>query len=656
MSTQPTNTTPATPRPETATRSLWRALARTAVLATLLTLALSATASAGTYVIENCPAAPAANSNAGAWTIFGSPQTDQATCSGGAGAYIGPLGTSMAPDTTAGVTIDVPDGSGITIRQANVWWEVPQASGATNFAIAATSAGAVQQAQTPLNNTSTPDQFTLPSTTTSLTLADYCSSDDGPTGCSFGAGENQILELLGAQLTLEDSTLPSGSATGGALAASGPLKGTQALAYSVADASSGVRLVKLLIDGTPVAENDYSERCPYENFLACPASISDTINWNTATVTDGQHSLEAIVQNAAQNTTVFYTSTITTNNAPTNTTPPTITPSQATIGTPLTAEPGSWSTPTGAGPLTYRYQWQDCNTEGNNCQAIPGGQTATYTPTASDAGHTLRALVTAADNDGATPATSSTTTAVLSIENRLGALPGPGTSTPINAGTSTTTTTTGGGTPNGTPATATASLYLAGPGTIVRSFARRALRLTGHLADSQSQPIAGAILEVLQQIAGTNTLTLIGHATTSPTGTFALTVPAGPSRLIEIAYRALSTDTSYTATAEVHETVRASAQLEITTLTQGPTGTIEISGKVAGPVPPQGTIVELLVHYLGHWEPFRDPRTNSHGHFHVEYQFQDAIGRFPFRIKIPAGQANYPYTSGYSNVVPVYTN
>ncbi len=638
-------TAPPTPHPNDRPRALWRAPARTAVLALLLALALASSAHAGSYVIDNCPAAPAGNANAGAWTIFGSPQADQATCAGGAGAFIGPLGGSMTPNTSAGVTITAPGGSGITIRQATVWWYVPQASGATTFAVAETNGGVVGGGTTPLDDISTPEELTLPSTTTSFTLTDYCSSDDGPTGCTFGAGENPILELLGSQLTLEDANLPSGSVTGGALAGTGTLSGTQALAYSVADANSGVRLVKLLLDGSQVAEKDYLERCPYEDFLACPASISDTISWNTATVPDGQHSLEAIVQDAAQNTSVFYTATITTNNAPTNTTAPAIVAtSQPVAGTALSAQPGSWSAPTGAGAITYSYQWQDCNSEAGDCQAIPGAQSPSYTPAASDLGHTLRVTVTAADNDGQSTATSTPSGVVLSASGSLGTLPGPGTSP-----------TSGVGAPNGTPAAETALITLDGSHTISRSFAKRAFTLTGRLTASQDNPISGATLEVLQQIAGTSTLTLIKHATTNAAGAFTVAIPAGPSRRIEIAYRAYTGDPGYTATASVAETVQAGVQLHVTTIVGGPNGTIVLSGHVSGPIPHQGALVQILVHWRGYWELIRNPRTNRQGTFHAAYQFQGDIGRFPFWAEVPSGQASFPYTVGYSNIVNVAT-
>ena len=208
----------------------------------------------------------------------------------------------MSPGATAGVQIGVPAGSGITITEAKIWWQVShQVSGADTFAIAADNDGAVGESQTPLA-TSQPNTFVLPSTTTELTLANYCSNRRCRRRVvrTFGSGENNILELYGAQLTLDDTTLPSGTVTGGALASSGTVSGTASISYQAADTSSGVRLVQLRVDGEPVAERDYITSCSYTDFQACPPSVSDTVSWNTATVADGEHRVELVVEDAAQ--------------------------------------------------------------------------------------------------------------------------------------------------------------------------------------------------------------------------------------------------------------------------------------------------------------------------------------------------------------------
>jgi hypothetical protein len=117
--------------------------------------------------------------------------------------------------------------------------------------------------------------------------------------------------------------------------------------------------------------------------------------------------------------------------------------------------------------------------------------------------------VTAADNDGTTTATSTTTS---TLENPLSPLPGQATSLPSGAATGTNTSPqiAGSGTPNGTPASETATLQINGPAPTTRTFGQHAFKLTGYFADqaitltgrlinSQSQPITDATLDVLQQ-------------------------------------------------------------------------------------------------------------------------------------------------------------
>jgi hypothetical protein len=286
-----------------------------AVLAALLALLMASNAHAGTYVINNCPSAPGANGNPGPWTVFGAPQNTRGSCTGGPGNWIGPEGGSMSPGELDGVQVVVPAGSGITIREARIWWVVPhQSSGADTFALASVNTGLVEESGTPKNSAITPDEWVLPSTTTELTLADYCSNDDAGNGCVFGGGENPDLELLGSQLTLADSNLPIGTVTGGALAGTGTLAGTESLTYNAQDSGSGVRLVQLLMGGRPVAQKDYLADCPYENFAACPPTVSDEIQWNTTAASNGTHELALRVVNAAGNASIVDEHTVTINN------------------------------------------------------------------------------------------------------------------------------------------------------------------------------------------------------------------------------------------------------------------------------------------------------------------------------------------------------
>ena len=97
-------------------------------------------------------------------------------------------------------------------------------------------------------------------------------------------------------------------------------------------------------------------------------------------------------------------------------------------------------------------------------------------------------------------------------------------------------------------------------------------------------------------------------------------------------------------------------RLSVTPQRTGSEGTITLTGRVLGPVPPQGVSVDMLVHYRGHWEPFRTPRTDAAGRFTVVYQLKGALGRFPFRAEVPPSQAGFSFGRGLSGVVDVVTD
>ncbi|HTZ65638.1 MAG TPA: hypothetical protein VMB51_16175 [Solirubrobacteraceae bacterium] len=545
------------------------------------------------------------------------------------------------------------------------------------------------------------DSWTLPQGARQWQADVFCSTDHSSPTCDF-ADTNAIPALSDITLTLQDNTPPSiVSATGGlasAAASNATVTGSQTLNFAGTDADSGVRSATLTLTPqngtTPYTHTwDFSAECAYDSWNACPTTQTvNTFALETAALKDDAYTVNLTVTDAANNTTTDDLGTITTHNAPTSTTPPTIlTPGQLAVGSTLSSQPGGWSAPAGAGTITYTYQWQDCDTQGNNCQSITGAQNPTYTTTTSDAGHTLRLLVNATNNDGTTT-TSSPPTTTIPAQEPSSTPPAPTTTNPVSTNTNTPTTTntantstsvatntpsstTGqagttspnsttppAGIPNGTSASNPAILQVNTPTTLTTYHTQKAFRLTGQLDTTLSTPIAYATLDVLQETIGSSTFSLIAHATTNAFGAFALTIPAGPSRTIKITYRALSNEPDYAATALIHENVNARIHLTIINPTTGrtlhhttPTGKITLTGHVEGPIPPQGTLVVLIVEYQGSWQPFRYTYTNANGTFRKTYQFKGAIGSFPFRARTPTGQADYPYSLGESNIVNVST-
>jgi hypothetical protein len=70
-------------------------------------------------------------------------------------------------------------------------------------------------------------------------------------------------------------------------------------------------------------------------------------------------------------------------------------------GQTLTASTGTWS-----GSPTYAYQWEECDSSGENCLPISGATASTYTLPTGYAGRTVVVEVTATNNAGSTSATS----------------------------------------------------------------------------------------------------------------------------------------------------------------------------------------------------------------------------------------------------------
>jgi hypothetical protein len=359
---------------------------------------------------------------------------------------------------------------------------------------------------------------------------------------------------------------------------------------------------------------------------------------DTAGVPDGTHTLKVTVIDAAQNSSVVYDATITTRNAPVSASPPSIGEAAVQTGETLTGQPGTWLAPARSGSIVYGYRWQSCDPSGAGCRAIPGAQSTSYTASAPDLGHSLRLLVTASNADGASTLASEPSAVVT-------ATAGVSTGPLLAQGTL--------GAPNGLRASQHARLQIHDPANVRRRYQQRAFTIHGVLTNEQGEAIEGASLEVIGRRAPLEHEVLLARIATAGDGTFTAKLPAGPSRRIVIGYRAFTGATQYSAKTTLTETIAAGVRLRVSPRRTAPGATITLSGWVAGPLPAHGVLVELLVHYRGAWEPFRDARTGAGGRFAVRYHFEGATGRFPFRAKVLGEQSGFPYATGLSRVVDV---
>lgn len=91
----------------------------------------------------------------------------------------------------------------------------------------------------------------------------------------------------------------------------------------------------------------------------------------------------------------------------------------ALVGETLTVLPGGWQSATA---LTFTYQWERCNQDGQECSTITGATSSTYTLTESDASGTVRAALSASNTSSLTSAPSQ---AVTVSQTALDQISGP---------------------------------------------------------------------------------------------------------------------------------------------------------------------------------------------------------------------------------------
>ena len=101
-------------------------------------------------------------------------------------------------------------------------------------------------------------------------------------------------------------------------------------------------------------------------------------------------------------------SAVVSDGAPVNTSAPTIV-GTVKQGETVTATSGTWS---GAGPITFTYQWRRCDTSGGGCRGTSSGQTRQLGT--EDVGHSIRVEVRARNPFGSNSATSAATGVVAS--------------------------------------------------------------------------------------------------------------------------------------------------------------------------------------------------------------------------------------------------
>ena len=237
-----------------------------------------------------------------------------------------------------------------------------------------------------------------------------CKNIEGANGETYEPSEHEAGDALRMLVTASDedesiskispATQPIASATAPALEKPPAISGT-ALAGQTLTTSSG----EWSSEGS-IAYAYQWERCEGEGL--CTAIEGATEDSYTLTSEDVNHTVVALITATGAEESSTGVSLSTASVEPEDLTrfsEPSIT-GVVQLGGTLSADPGIWS---GAGAISYAYQWERCSAEGTECAPITGADEAAYTVVGGDLSSALRVKVTASGPHGSETAFSAHT-------------------------------------------------------------------------------------------------------------------------------------------------------------------------------------------------------------------------------------------------------
>lgn len=227
-------------------------------------------------------------------------------------------------------------------------------------------------------------------------------------------------------ITLDDATGPQGWA-GGPLALDPWLSGTKSVTITAQDAGIGVGTAEVLVDGTVVASSRLAADCPadrssttpvYIKVRPCPGTGETTLQFDTATIADGERLVQVVVSDELGNRTTVLerTALIANTSAPSIPSGPVpaslpLIAGEARVGQALTVTVPVFAPQ----PEATIVRWLRCNTAGEDCRAVRGASGERRIVNPADQGMTLRAEVLATASD-TTTSTRSAPTPVIEPE------------------------------------------------------------------------------------------------------------------------------------------------------------------------------------------------------------------------------------------------
>ena len=470
----------------------------------------------------------------------------------------------------------------------------------------------------------------------------------------------------GTVMYLEDDFVPSVGSVSGTGWQSTPADAVTNISYTASDKGSGISEVRFYVDEIQYAVDQ--SNCTAGIPLPCPLSKAGSFALDVTRLAEGEHALAVVAKDYSGNTMLLSDKqqTITVRRPPEPSASSPVSTSNPSwngggspaVGDHLAGNNGGWS---GDG-VTYSYQWLRCDADGLNCVPIDGATALTYTPTTADVGHALVFCVTATNSGGAATSCSVPTAPVVASHPSTSdggttattADPAERPGQPVTGGGSTPSAegaVADRGSPNGSPASDKVVLTALAnnrSSTIKSKYGKR-VSIVGRLLGPDGVPIANAILEVQTRTAVPGAaVAAAGKVVTGADGRFKYIAPAGPSRVIRIAYRSHSADASFADTSDVMLLVKAGVTIKATPRKVHNRHATMFTGRLLGkPISKRGVVVDLQVFFRHKWRTFGAPRTNRAGKYKFKYRFMAGAATWKFRARVRR-ETSYPYIEGFS--------
>lgn len=506
------------------------------------------------------------------------------------------------------------------------------------------------------------DQIPLTIRDDQFTITARC----GTTICTHTADQWRY-DLYGAELQIADSNAPLVlDATGGLIdgdATSGDLT------ITASDIGAGLYRVVIVNDAgkeihtQPAAPSSDTcrdavpgsgDRYEFTSQVPCPDEATIDVHWNTTALAEGEHHYRVTLEDAAGNATTVADRTATIDNHPAPKPLPAAAP--AILGSPkptatLKASPGGW-----LNVEEYRYEWERCNATASACVRLPWGTNQTYTLTDDDLGHRLRVIVTARNYAGETALAASPATRVVANEEPAAAPSSPRppapvyiSTTPPPAAPALAATLLPSG-PNGRGATKNARLQLTTPRSLRTRFTATN-RVTGRLLNDQGRPITDALLDVTatHRRLGARP-TNLAPVRTGNDGAFTYVIPRGPSRAIELSYRADLNNRAPATRAKLRLTVLATVSLRVGRASIH--RTTWLIGRLKH-LPQRGVMLQVQALDGRRWRTFDTVKTKAGGRYRYGYRFKPTAAGRTFGMRVLVDSPAYPFAANASRAVNV---